>query len=432
MIKKTKEIKDIRNITKSLPTLRYVDPDYVYLALTNARCKRGESFVKPGDYVKACDVIGRRYGDFFEQNIHSSVSGTVVGIEKKFHRMGKLVEFIKIKNDKKDINSDTIKTRTDEEIKNLTKEDMTQILKECALVGLGGSSFPTYIKFQTNDKIDYIMINGIECEPYLTSDYRLMLEEPDRIYKGISYIIQAFNAKKAFICIKKKHQDLYEVLTSVKTRYPDLNVEIKRVGNYYPQGWEINMIKDALGIKVAPKVLPSKYGVMNFNVSTVVGVYKAIKHNLPVIKRNFTVTGDGIKIAQNFRVRVGVSVKELIEKCLGYTDYDKKIFIMGGPMMGASLVSDDAVVTKTTTSIIILDDKSRNVENCVRCGSCVYSCPVGLRPVSIMNAYKTKNVEMLNKLNVNNCIECGLCSYTCTSHIHVTEYIRKAKRMNKV
>ncbi len=429
MIRKTKEIEDIRKLTKSLPTLRYVNPEYVYIALTNARCSKAEVYKKVGDYVKYGEVIGKRFGGFFEQNIHSTVSGQIVGFEKKFHRCGKLVEFFKIKNDKLDTFADTLKERSKEEIAKLTREEMTEIVKECSLVGLGGSSFPTYIKFQTKDEIHTIIVNGIECEPYLSSDYRLMMEYPDRIMRGIGYALQAFNAKKAIICIKSKHQDIYDVLTAVATRYPHLNIEVKKVGNFYPQGWEIKMVKSATGIDIPSGVLPSKYGIMNFNVSTIVGLYKAIRYNMPVAKRNFTVTGDGIKYAQNFRVRIGTSIKELLDLCDGYTEGSDKVFILGGPMMGASLVSDDAVISKTTTSVIILNKQERKEEPCVRCGSCVYSCPVMLQPVQIMNAYKANDIDTLKALNTNKCIECGLCSYTCTSHIHVTEFMRKAKKL---
>ena len=428
MIAKTKGIDDIRKLTKSLPTVRYVDPDYVYISVTNARCATAEVYCKEGDYVKIGTVIGKRNGGYFEQPIHSTVSGTVVGTVKKFHRNGKLIDFIKIQNDKKDLYDESCVERTDEEIKALTKDDMTEIIKNCSVVGLGGSSFPTYIKFQTKEPIKYILLNGIECEPYLSADHRLMMEMPDRLMKGIGYILQAFKAEKAYICIKSKYQDIYDVLTAVASRY-DLPIEVCRVGNFYPQGWEIAMIKSCLGIDIPSGVLPSKYGIMNFNVATVVGIYKAIKYNLPVIKRNFTVTGDGIKFAQNFRVRCGTSVLELIDKCGGYVDPDvDKLFIMGGPMMGASLVRDDAVVTKTTTSIIVLNNYPLKEEPCVRCASCVYSCPVGLQPVNIMNAYKAGDVDAIKKFGIKKCIECGLCSYSCTSKIPVTEYMRKAKK----
>ncbi len=431
MIAKTRQIADLRKLTKSLPTMRYVDPEYVYLAVTNARCATSEIFVKPGDKVKLGSVVGLRKGPFFEQNIHSTVSGEVVQIVKKFHRSGKLVEFIQVKNDKLYTEHESIKERTPEEIKALTKEDMAKIVKDVSLVGLGGSSFPTYIKFQTTDPIHTICINGIECEPYLSSDHRLMMEFPDRIMKGIGYALQAFGAKKALICIKKKYNDLYEVLSAVKERYPELNIEVVRVGNFYPQGWEVAMVKSALGIDIPSGVLPAKLGIMNFNVSTIVGLYKAIRYNMPVFKRNFTLTGDGIKFPQNFRVRIGTSILELIELCDGYVDDSDKVFIMGGPMMGANQVRDDAVITKTCTSVIILNHEEYKEEPCVRCASCVYSCPVNLQPVQIMNAVKLKDTKALEKLNIKRCIECGMCTYTCTSKIHLTDYCRQAKRLVK-
>ncbi len=431
MIAKTRVIDDILKLTSSLPTVRYDKPDYVYFAVTNQRCSQGELYVKEGDYVKVGQVIGLRKGPFFEQPIHSTVSGTVVGMVKKFHRSGKLTDFVQIQNDKLDVYADTAKDRTEEEIAALTKQDFIEILKQQSLVGLGGSSFPTYIKFQTNDPIDTICINAVECEPYLSADHRLVMEEPYRIYQGIKYAMQAIGAKKAYICIKKKYKDLFDVLTAAKLRFPDLNVEVKRVGNYYPQGWEIEVIKSALGIQVPSGVLPSKLGVLVLNVSTVWGLYKAVKHNMPVIERNFTLTGDGVKYPQNYKLRIGTSLKEIIDDAGGYKDEEKnKFLVLGRPMMGANLVRDDAVITKTCTSCIILQERTYVEEPCVHCASCVYSCPAGLQPVQIMQAVKNNDKEALKtKLNIKACILCGMCSYTCTSKIHLTDYCRKAKKM---
>ena len=432
MIAKTRTIANIRKLTDSLPTVRYVDPDYIYMAITNSRCATGEAFVKAGDKVKVGQIIGLRHGPFFDQNIHSTVSGEVVGTIKKFHRSGKLTEFIQIKNDKQDTLCETIHERSEEEIAKLTREDFVEITKQCSLVGLGGSSFPTYIKFQTTDPIDTICINGVECEPYLSADHRMIMEHPNRIINGCRYAMQAFNAKRVVICIKKKYDDLYDTLTATLSleKYKGLPIYVKRVGNYYPQGWEIEMIKTGLGIKVPSGTLPAKLGVMVFNVSTIVGLWRAIKHNMPVIKRNFTLTGDGIKSPTNFRVRIGTSLQEIIAQCGGYVDDSDKVMILGGPMMGANLVRDDAVITKTCTSCIILQDHPEVEEPCVRCASCVYSCPAGLQPVQIMHAVKNNDKDALKtKLNIKACILCGMCTYTCTSKIHLTDYCRKAKKM---
>lgn len=433
MIAKTRKIHDTKNLVGTLQAIRYVDPKFIYIALTNARCPKSDLYIKEGDHVNCCQVIGMRHGPFFDQPIHATCSGTYLGLEKHYHRNGKLTDFIKIENDMKETFDPSAKERTPEEIAKLTKEDMTQIIKDCALVGLGGSSFPTYVKFQTDKKIDLILINAIECEPYITADHRLMLEFPYRVINGIKYAMQAFNCKHAKICIKSKYKDIKTVYEQVLSEFPDSGIELCCVGNFYPQGWEVAMIKSATGIQLNPGELPANRGIINFNVSTMVGLYKAIRYNMPVNKRFITVTGDGIHTPKNFRVRVGTSIKELIPMCGGYVHPDKeKVFILGGPMMGASVPSDDCIITKTVTSIIILDKTDYKEEPCVRCGSCVLSCPVHLEPVQIMNAVKSLDKERIKKLNPLRCIECGLCTYSCTSKIQVTDYVRRAKVFAKL
>ena len=432
MIAKTNHIKDTKNLVGSLPSVRFTEPQYLYLAMANARCPQAELFIKEGDHVNSCQVIGVRHGPFFDQPIHATCSGTYIGLEKHYHRNGKLTDFIKIENDFKNTFDKSTYIRTQEEIDALTKDDITNILRECASVGLGGSSFPTYIKFQTDKPIHTILINGIECEPYITADHRVMLEYPYRIMDAIKYTMKAFNCKCAKICIKSKYKDIKAVYQQVLKEYEGSGIELCCVGNYYPQGWEVEMIRKATGIKLKPGELPMDKGVVDFNVSTMVGLYKSIRYNMPVIKRDITVTGDGIMYPKNFRVRVGTSIKDLIPLCGGYKDPDKeKIFILGGPMMGASVPSDDCIITKTVTSIIVLNKTNYEEKPCVRCGSCVLSCPAHLEPVQIMNAVKARDKERIKKLNPQRCVECGLCTYSCTSKIQVTDYIRRAKLLIK-
>lgn len=415
----------------SIPTIRYTHPEYVFIATMNARCPKYELYIKEGDYVKCYQKIGMRHGPFFDQPIHSTVSGTFVGLEKHYHRSGKEVEFIKIHNDRKNTSDESVYERTEEEIFKLSKEEVVEIVKNTANVGLGGSSFPSYIKLKTDKKIDTLLVNGIECEPYITADHRLMLEYPNRIIHGIRYLMNAYNIKKAYICIKSKYKDIQMVYHELLKGYE--NIEIKCVKNYYPQGWEIAMIKEAMGIQIPSGHLPSEYGIMNFNVSTIVGIYKALRYNMPVVKRNITVTGDGIKYPKNFRVVVGTPLSDLIPLCGGYKGEDKdKVFIMGGPMMGASVPSDDVIITKTVTSIIVLNKVEYKEEPCVRCGTCVLSCPVGLKPVEIMNAMKAKDRQLVKSLTPLKCIECGLCTYSCTSRINVTDWVRKGKVIAKL
>ena len=431
MIKKSRQVRDYKALDKTLPTLRYVNPEEVFIHLQNNRCKTYDIYVKEGDHVLLGEVIGMRHGGFFEQPVHATVSGTVGKISKKFHRTGRKVDVVQITNDYLDTFHESIVDRSDEEIKKLTQDEMTEIVKDKGLVGLGGSGFPTYIKLGTKEKIDTVVINAVECEPYLSSDYTLILENPREILEGLRYVMQALGAKKGLIAIKSKKNPLYQILTHLlKTRYKDLNVEVAKLGNHYPQGWEIEVFKWALGIDIPHGELPMKYGVIGFNVTTAYGIYSAVKHNLPVYERHFTVNGDAVKFPQNIRVRVGTSVKKLIELSDGYDKTQKEVLVvMGGPMMGVSTVSDDVIVSKTTTSVLVFKNIEYKEEPCVRCGSCVYSCPTHLEPVQIMNAVKRNDKEVMKALEAFKCIECGLCAYVCTSKIHVTEYIRKAKRL---
>lgn len=431
MIKKSRKVRDYKELTRALPTQIYTKPDAVYIHLQNGRCKTYDLHVKEGDHVDFGEVIGVRHGGFFDQPIHSTVSGTVGTVSKKLHRTGRKVDCVTIYNDFKDTYHESIADRPDGVIEKLTQAEMVEILKENSLVGLGGSGFPSYIKLATKEKIEHVVINAIECEPYLSSDYRLIMDRPEEVIMGLKYVMQALNCDHGMIAIKSAKNPLYEVLTQViERRYSDLNIEVVKLGNYYPQGWEVEVFKNALGVEIPHGELPMKYGILGFNVSTAAGIYNAIKHDLPVVERYFTLTGDAVNFPQNYRVRVGTSVQDLIRQSDGYKEeYAEVNVIMGGPMMGVSTVNDDVIVSKTTTSVIVLQNTEYKEEPCVRCGSCVYSCPAHLEPVQIMNAVKRNDKEQMKSLGANRCIECGLCAYVCTSKIHVTDYVRKAKKL---
>jgi electron transport complex protein RnfC len=431
MIAKTKYIPDGKKELKELPIIHYLDAEYVYYPVTSARCPEGETCVIGGQFVKVGEIIGTRKGAFFEQPMHATVSGEVVGNEKHIDQSGKVVDCLIVKNDKKYTMHSTIIERSDEEIDQLTKEDFIKIVKDAGLVGLGGSAFPTYIKLETKDTIDVVIANGVECEPNLISDYGLMMTDPRSVIEGLIYAMKASGAKKGVIAIKKKYTVIEERLNFCLHSFSNYDIKIVKVGNYYPQGWELAMIKNALGIKIPQGELLSKYGVLNFNVSTLQSIYNAVKKRLPVLERLFTISGDGIH-NKNFRARIGTLVTELINLAGGYKNPEQpKVMILGGPMMGTNIMRDDVVMTHTTTSLIVMNDNPIKEEACVHCASCVYSCPVEIQPVQIMNAYKVKDKEMLRTLEVNKCIECGLCSYVCPSKIHLTEYMRLGKRLAK-
>lgn len=431
MIKKTKQINSAKINRGTLQMLTAPVPEFLYLALTNTRCPKGEWKVKEGDHVNLHQVIGVRHASFFDQNIHATCSGTVVGFEKHYHRSGKQVEFVKIQNDFEDTKDTSCVERSNEDIAKLTKEEMTDIIKDCSCVGLGGSSFPTYVKFQTDRPIKTILINGIECEPGIDADQRLMREEADQLLKGIQYIMQAFKCNDARICIKKKHKDLGDYLEAQcqKPEFVDSHIQVSRLGNFYPEGWEVDMIRNATGIKVESGHLPSEYGIINFNVATTVGIYEAIKFNMPVYERNITISGDGIKNPADFRVRVGSPLQPLLEACGGFIDETPKDVILGGPMMGECVTSTDLILTKTVTSIFVINHEVYEEQPCIRCGSCILSCPVELSPMAIMNTMNTMPVDKakIKALHPERCIGCGLCTYSCTSKIEVKEFVKRAK-----
>lgn len=435
MILKTRHIKDVKNLLGVKPTFKIRVPEYLYLVVNNARCPKADLFVKVGDEVKLNQVIGMRHAAFFDQPIHSTCSGTVVAIEKHYHRSGKLSDFIKIKNDGLDTKDPSSKTRTEEEIAALTKDDVTEILKNCACVGLGGSSFPTYIKFKTDKKINTLLINAIECEPYISADHRIALEKTQEILEGIRYIMRVLDVKDARICIKSKYHDIDEAYRSILTLPQYQGITIQKLGNYFPQGWEVEMIKNATGIEVERGHLPSEYGIMNFNISTIWGIYRALKLNEPVYRRLVSVNGEGIRVPANFLVRVGTPVKDLIQACGGYVDEDKpKDIILGGPMMGACLPSDDCIVTKTVTSVLVFNHMDYKEEPCIHCGSCVASCPVGLNPLEITKTMRTMPVDKkkIKELTPSKCISCGLCTYSCTSRIDLRANVERAKVIERL
>lgn len=345
MILKTRAIPDNKDELAELPVTPLKTPEFIYLPLTNGRCQKAETTLKEGDHVYFGQTVGLRHGPFFDQPILSTVSGIYQGLEKHGYRTGATIDYLKIANDGKNEKDPSLAERSEEEIAKLTKDEITQIVKDKALVGLGGSSFPTYVKFQTKNPIQYILINGIECEPFLTSDERFMLTHSEEILGGIKIIEQAFNCHDARLCFKAKHQKLVEFYTRFVAEHPNDGLSISLMDNYYPQGWETAMIKKAVGIDVPSGHLPSEFGVINFNVATAAGVYLAVKKNLPVYEREVSVYGEGIMTPVNLIARIGTPFGALIAAAGGYNPEVKKpIFIVGGPMMGSTIPNDDCVV----------------------------------------------------------------------------------------
>lgn len=404
--------------------LAFKKPNYVYIPLvnhTNLDCK---PLVSVGDQVYKGSIVGLR-NDKFALPIHSSVSGKVIGIEEGLYLNGKKVKCVVIENDFKEKVENKNNTRRD--ISNYTKQEFITILKNCGVIGMGGSGFPTYIKYDVNEPIHTLVINGIECEPYITADYTLMREKADEILESIDAILEINSIPKAIIAIKIGHPEIKDAFDQYMGTYP--NIELVEVEDMYPMGWEKNLIKRVLNVNY--KKYPIEKGIVVNNISTIYAIYEALKYNKPVIERMITVTGESIKKPQNVIVKIGTKATDVIEFIGGIKKTKQLKLIAGGPMMGVSVASDELIISNNLNCLLLIENtnNSSNI-SCMRCGKCVSVCPSKLSPVLIKNALNNK--DQLEYLEPKRCVECGLCSYICPSKIDVREYVRKAKETIEV
>lgn len=354
--------------------------------------------VKTGDYVLRGDVIARR-NNSFETPIFSSVSGVV--LEAK--------DTIVIENDLKE-KSSFKKHKVD------NKEDFIKLLKDCGIVGMGGAGFPTYFKYQTDVKVDTLLINAVECEPYITADYTIIMEKIEDILDTINKILEINNITKAVFAIKVSNSEAIGEINKYIENYPKIILKI--VPNLYPMGWERTLIKEALNLEYDR--LPIEKGIIVNNVSTIFAIHEAMKSGKPLLERIVTISGEGVKKPRNYYVKIGTKVSEF----MGPKDKDT-VIVKGGPMMG-TLADKDLSVTADLNCVLVLPKKKEGcTKNCLRCAKCVSVCPAGLVPVLIKD--NVKNKETLIKLHPERCIGCGLCSYICPSNIDVREKVNQAK-----
>jgi electron transport complex protein RnfC len=395
-----------------------IDGFKVYFPTMSPNKKTIEYLVKPGDYVFEGQKIGYRT-DFYVP-IYSSVSGTVLENEKIFSaQIGTLIPHVVIESDGKHQLAEPLKTVT----LNNTKEEIFEAIKESGMVGMGGAGFPTYIKYLTDKPIDTIIANGVECEPFLTTDFVSAIKEADELLGGLELLMKASGAKKAIIAIKVHKEEERDAINKFLPEHP--NITLIELPDLYPMGWEKVLIEETLGRTY--EKLPADCGCIVNNTQTIISLYKILTTGRPVTKRLVTVSGDAIRNPSNVYINIGTLADSLISACGGYLEAGEISLIPGGPMCSKAATNDAFPMLLQMGSLTILKYKKLRVDACLRCGSCTSHCPAHLQPVEIKRAFDSKNVDRMIALNTMACVECGTCSFVCPSHIELTDYIKKSK-----
>ena len=382
--------------------------------------------VAKGDRVLKGQLIAEA-GGFIGAPIFSSVSGTVKAIEKRLVINGSKVDSIVIENDGLDEAVEGF--GAERELDSLSKEEIVDSIRNAGIVGLGGAGFPTVVKLtpKNADDIDYLIINGAECEPYLTSDYRLMLEKPEEIILGIKAILRLLPNAKTVIGIEANKPEAIKTMTEL-ARIDD-RIDVCALKTKYPQGGERQLIYAVTKRKINSKMLPADKGCVVDNVGTVYAIYEAVYKNMPLIHNILTVTGEGVNTPGNFDVPLGVSHSYLLEKAGGAKEGVLK-FVSGGPMMGFAMGSLDVPVVKTSSSILayLHDEVADSPETpCIHCGRCARACPEFLVPQLMGKAMKNQDVEEFSRLGGMECIECGSCAFVCPAKIPLTQMFKLGK-----
>ena len=387
----------------------------IYVPITGANGKPMTLLVKEGDEVKVNTKLGVAPG--FDVPYYSSVSGKIIGQETRFNAVvGRPVPHLVIENDFKDekVSLPVV------DVENATKEELVEALKEAGLVGLGGSGFPTYVKYQKDAEL--VLINGCECEPYLTTDQVVSPTKTDLLVKGVKILMKAANANKAMVAIKKGKPHLHEALVAAFEN--EENIEVVEVADVYPVGWERVLIRKVL--RKEYDKLPNEVGVVVNNIQTAIAAADALLNGNAVTRKTITVSGNAVARVGNFEVPVGTVAGSLIEYLGGYTE-ENIILLAGGPMTSKGQMNDKFIIERQTGGLTVLKHVEVKSEACLRCGACTNHCPAGLQPVEIKRAVEAKDVDRMIALNADRCIECGLCSFVCPSKIDVTEAMKKAK-----
>lgn len=417
---------DGKALTKDSPAETYLPRGEMVYPLSQHIGAPASPVVQKGDYVKRGQKIGEA-GGFVSAPVHASVSGIVKGMEPRLGATGTMANSIIIENDGKYEETEYVPARLEE----LTKEEILKRIQDGGVVGMGGAGFPTHVKLSPKmpEKIEYVLVNGAECEPYLTSNYRKMLDEPEEIVEGLHIMLALFENAKGYICIEDNKPDCIEKMKELVKDIP--RMEVKELLTKYPQGGERTLIYATTGREINSSMLPADVGCVVDNVDTVAAIYRAVILGEPVIDKVITVTGDGIKTPKNFKVCTGTDLSEVVEAAGGLKEGVSKV-IAGGPMMGFAMYDLHVPCTKTTSACLCLkeDPVSKAKQTaCINCGRCVNVCPGGVIPARLATFAEHGDMESFQKFDGMECCECGCCSYICPAKRPLTQSIKSMRKM---
>lgn len=417
---------DGKALTKDSPAETYLPRGEMVYPLSQHIGAPASPVVQKGDYVKRGQKIGEA-GGFVSAPVHSSVSGTVKGMEMRLGATGTMANSIIIENDGKYEETEFVPARLEE----LTKEEILKRIQDGGVVGMGGAGFPTHVKLSPKmpEKIEYVLVNGAECEPYLTSNHRKMLDEPEEIIEGLRIMLTLFENAKGYICIEDNKPDCILKMKELVKDIP--RMEVKELLTKYPQGGERTLIYATTGREINSSMLPADVGCVVDNVDTVAAIYRAVILGEPVMDKVITVTGDGIRTPKNFRVYTGTDLAEVVEAAGGLKEGVSKV-IAGGPMMGFAMYDLHVPCTKTTSACLCLEEdpvsKARQTA-CINCGRCVSVCPGGVIPARLATFAEHGDMEDFQKFDGMECCECGCCSYICPAKRPLTQSIKSMRKM---
>ncbi len=425
-------IVDYKEFTNSLETVAAAAPSKVYIPMSMHIGAPSRPLVAVGDEVKMGQKVAESSG-FVSVPAHASVSGKVVAIQRMPIPNGRFVDTVVIENNFKDEWLEPPRAVPQEELDRMSGQELAAKVLEAGIVGMGGATFPFHVKYapsKDGKKADVIILNGIECEPFLTADHRVMLERPEQVIAGLKYMMRMADCAKGVIAIEENKMDAFELMIQLTEKEPAIEAVVCK--EKYPQGSEKQLINAVTGREVPPGGLPMDVGVIVNNVGTAAAVGDAVQYGKPLIERIVTLNGNAVNKPMNYRVRIGTLYRDLIEENGGTKGSVTKV-ISGGPMMGFAVFTLDIPIMKGSSGVLVFNEESHVLQReqegpCVRCARCVDACPMGLEPTTLMKAAKRQDWAKAKDYDITSCMECGSCTYVCPSYIPIVQYIRLAKQ----